>query len=101
MQMVLIVFRSSLEDDVLGVLDHEDVRAFTVLPQTLGVGEAGRALHSFPWPGSNVMILAALDDQRATRLVKRLVAFRDRSAARQRARSIPLRVFVLPCRQAL
>ena len=97
MQMVLIVFRSSLEADVFGVLDDVGVRAFTVLPQALGVGEGGRALHSFQWPGFNVMILAAMDEQEASRLVERLVAFRDDSVARQRGAAIPLRVFVLPC----
>jgi hypothetical protein len=101
MQMVLIAFRSSLEGDVLGALEDVGVGAFTVLPHALGVGEAGRALHAFPWPGFNSVILAAVGEPQALRLVERLVALHDRSAARQGGARIPLRVFTLPCVQAI
>jgi hypothetical protein len=99
--MVLIVFRSSLEGDVLGALDDAGVEAFTMLPHALGVGEAGRAMHAFPWPGFNSVILAAVAEQQALRLVERLAALHDRSAARQGGAPIPLRVFTLPCVQAV
>jgi len=59
MQMVMIVFRNSLEDEVL------------------------------------------LEDSDAARLVRGLAAFRDTTRARQDGATIPLRVFVLPCDQAL
>ena len=101
MRMVLIVLRSSLEDDVLGLLEREGVTAFTVLPQALGVGEAGPAMHSFPWPGFNLVILAALDDVQATRLVQGITVFRDRAVERQLGATVPLRAFVLPCVQAV
>ena len=101
MQMLLIVFRSSLEDDVLRALEGAGVEAFTVLPQALGVGETGRALHSFPWPGFNSVILAALGERQALGLIERLGALRDRSVGRQGSASTALRVFVLPCVQAV
>jgi hypothetical protein len=101
MRMVMIVFRNSLEDDVLAVLRGLDVIAYTDLPKVFGVGEAGMAFHSFTWPGFNSMILAALEDSDAARLVRGLAAFRDTARARQDGATIPLRVFVLPCDQAL
>jgi hypothetical protein len=101
MQMVMIVFRNSLEDEVLAVLRGLDVIAYTDLPKVFGVGEAGMAFHSFVWPGFNSIILAALEDGDAARLVRGLVTFRDAARARQDGATIPLRVFVLPCDQAL
>jgi hypothetical protein len=101
MQMVMIVFRNSLEEDVLSVLRELDVTAYTDLPKVFGVGEAGIAFHSFTWPGFNSMILAALEDRDAARLVRGLVTFHDTARARQDGATIPLRVFVLPCDQAL
>jgi hypothetical protein len=99
-RLVLIVFRSSLEADVLGVLRRAGVGAFTVLPQVLGIGAAGKALHTFPWPGTNMAILVALARAQATALVRGLVAFRSRASARQKGVEVPLRVFVIPCIQA-
>jgi hypothetical protein len=101
MQMVMIVFRNSLEKDVLAVLRELDVAAYTDLPKVFGVGEAGMAFHSFTWPGFNSMILAALDDVHASQLVRALENFRDSARARQEGATIPLRVFVLPCTQAI
>jgi hypothetical protein len=99
-RLVLIVFRSSLETDILGVLRRAGVEAFTVLPQVLGVGTAGKALHAFPWSGTNMVILAALARVQAAALVRALVAFRSRATARQKGAEVPMRVFVVPCIQA-
>jgi hypothetical protein len=99
-RLVLIVFRSSLETDVLGVLRRAGVDAFTVLPQVLGIGAAGKALHTFPWPGTNMAVLVALTRRQASALVQSLVAFRSRASARQKSVEVPLRVFVIPCIQA-
>lgn len=99
--MLLIVFRSSLESDVLALLRDLRVKAFTNVPEVLGAGEAGIALHSFPWPGSNSMILIALDEREAERVVAAVRGLYDRMASAQRGVSIPLRVFVVPCIQAI
>ncbi|HLK10721.1 MAG TPA: hypothetical protein VKW76_05035 [Candidatus Binatia bacterium] len=100
-RLVLIVFRNSLETDVLSVLRRSGVGAFTVLPQVLGVGVAGKALRTFPWPGSNMMILAVLARAQATALVRGLASFCGGASARQKGAEIPLRVFVVPCTQAV
>lgn len=99
--MLLIVFRSSLESDVLALLRDLHVRAFTNLPEVRGAGEAGIAFDSFPWPGSNSMILIALDERDAERVIAALRALRDRLAGAQRGASIPLRAFAVPCVQAI
>lgn len=97
MQMVLLVFRESLEADIQNLLQELEVDSFTEAPKVLGMGEAGKALDSFEWPGCNSMILSAMEESRAERVVERLRIFRDGLKQRQNGSKIPLRVFVLPC----
>jgi nitrogen regulatory protein PII len=101
MQMVMIVFRSSLESDVLTVLRTSGVRAYTDVRRVVGIGEEGARLDSFEQPGFNSLIVTALDDSEASALVERLRTFRDEASQRRRGGGVPLRTFVLPCSQAL
>ena len=99
--MVVIIFRSSLETDVMAVLTEEGVATFTGLRDVRGTGEAGRAFAAFGAPADNGMILAALSRLDASRLIRALRRFRDQACKRQRGAPIPLRVFLLPCTQAV
>jgi len=101
MQMVVVVFRGSLESEVLKVLAKSGVHAYTDLPHVVGVGKSGARLDSFERPGFNALIFTVLEDQDAQRLVDRLREFRDRAAARQHGAEIPLRAFMLPCIQVI
>lgn len=101
MQMVMIVFRSSLESDVLGVLHASGVNAYTNVRRVGGVGEDGARFDSFEHPGFNSLIVTALDDDDTAVLVERLRSFRDEAERRRRGGGVPLRAFVLPCRQAV
>ena len=47
------------------------------------------------------MILAAMEEEQADRVVARLKAFRDQLAQRQQGAKIPMRVFILPCERVL
>jgi hypothetical protein len=97
MRMLLLVFRQSLDKDLHEMLEELDVKAFTEAPKVFGIGEAGTAFNSMTWPGSNCMILAAMEDEQATPVVERLVEFRDCLAEKQHHAKVPLRVFSLPC----
>jgi len=101
MKMLLILFRESLEEEIHGLLKELHVKAFTELHKVGGAGEAGAAFHSFAWPGSNAMVLAALPEDHADRVVEGLKAFRDQRAQQQHGVKLPLRVFVLPCLQVV
>jgi len=101
MQMLMIVSRSSLLDDLLALLARLGVDASTQLPDVHGRGEAGAALGTFESPASNAVVLTALEEDEASRVVAELEAFRDRSAALRPGGRMPLRVFLLPCTQAL
>ena len=101
MQMLMIISRSSLLDDLLALLDSLGVHATTQLPTVHGVGEAGSARGTFDSPASNAVILAALAEEQASHVIAELEAFRSRSAAQRPGGRFPLRVFVLPCTQAV
>lgn len=101
MKMLLLVFRDSLEEEIHRLLNKLGVQAFTEITKVSGTGEAGAAFHSFTWPGANMMILTALTEDHAERVVEGLKAFRDELAQQQHGSKIPLRVFVLPCEQVV
>ncbi len=101
MQMLMIISRSSLLDDLLALLSSLGVDSSTQIPNVHGAGQAGTAFGTFESPASNVVILAALEEDKASRVVTELTALRNRSEARQSSGKFPLRVFVLPCTQAV
>lgn len=97
MKMLMIIFRHSLESDLLELLKEIEVKAFTEAPNVLGVGETGRTHESFGWPGRNSMIWAAMEEEQADRVVTQLKAFRDGLSQRQHGAKIPMRLFAIPC----
>jgi hypothetical protein len=97
MNLLMIVFRESLEEDIQGLLSKHHVRAFTEMHDVTGMGEAGAAFHSLSWPAFNNMILVALPKPEADKVVAALKDFRDRHIQRQGGAKIPLKVFALPC----
>ena len=97
MNMLMIVFTESLEEDIRGLLRKHHVRAFTEMHDVTGMGEAGAAFHSLSWPALNNMILAALPEPEADKVVAALKGFREGQIQKQRGAKIPLRVFALPC----
>lgn len=98
MQLLLVIFRQSLDEDIRRLLKDLDIKAFTEAPKVFGIGEAGEAFGSLTWPGHNSMILAAMEDEQAERVIRGLQAFRDQMVRQQGDAKIPLRVFAMPCR---
>jgi hypothetical protein len=101
MTMLLVISRQSLGEDLRELLHGLDVKAFTEAPRVFGMGEAGKAEDSYEWPGFNSLILAAMENEQAAQVIGKLKEFRDGLAKRQKGASIPMRVFVLPCEQAV
>jgi len=97
MKMLMIIFKESLEEEVQGVLTRHHVKAFTEMHDVTGVGEGGATLHSHSWPGYNIMILAALPEPEADKVVGALKDYREGLVKKQGNAKIPLRVFTLPC----
>jgi len=97
MQMVIMTFRSSLEDIVLKWLKAERL-SFTFVDKAHGKGETGQDLNLIFGSGINTMLFAGIQDEQ-------LSGFRDRIHTWQRELTgegkvpVPLHVFVLPCIQ--
>ncbi len=101
MTMMILVFRNSLEEEMLHLLKHLDVKAFTEAPEVLGMGETEAAFSPSAARRFNSMILAALEQEQTDKVVKGLKAFRDQLAQQEQDAKIPLRVFLLPCEQVI
>lgn len=63
MQMLMLVFRTSLKDRVYRLLHQCDVKAFTEVNETVGYGQTGPAKGLAFHPGTNSVILVALDQE--------------------------------------
>ncbi|MDE3241361.1 MAG: hypothetical protein KGO52_01415 [Nitrospirota bacterium] len=106
MKMLLLIFRQPLEHDLLQLLEELDVKAFTEVPKVFGMGETGAAGQSFGWPGYNAMVLAAMGEEQAERVVQRLKKFHDHLAQQQHMSTlkpstqwgkVPIKLFAIPC----
>ncbi len=53
MNMLMLVFRSSLKERVHELLEQGDVRAYTEIPETIGAGQTGPAEGVSFYPGVN------------------------------------------------
>lgn len=101
MQMLMVIFRDSLQDEVLMLLKDCDVTAFTLVQNVAGTGEAGSALGSFASPGINSMLLVVLPQEQADRSVEALKIYRDGLAEEHPTHKAPIRAFLLPCAQVV
>jgi nitrogen regulatory protein PII len=101
MKMLMIVFRESLVEQVHALLSEYDVTAFSELHNVTGRGVTGPTSQFFLAPTTNRMILTAVSDQLAHRLIDVFARFRLEQEAAKGSPAFPLHVFVLPCEQAV
>lgn len=98
MKMLLIVFRQSIVEHVHALLKEYEVNAFTELHNVAGRGETGPTVQFFLSPGANCMILTAVSEQVAYRLIDGFTRFKAEQGMGQHD---SIHVFVLPCEQAV
>ena len=97
MQMVMMTFRSSLENEVVKWLKAERL-SFTFVGEAHGKGETGHDLDSIFGSGINTMLFTGVQDEQ-------LNGFRERTLNWHRALTgegkvpLPFHAFVLPCIQ--
>ena len=101
MNMLMLVFRSSLKERVHVLLEQCDVRAYTEMPETIGAGQTGPAEGVSFYPGVNSVILIAVDDAHAERVERTMKAWRDEVTNRPGGQKPSIRLFTWPCRQLL
>ena len=101
MKMVMVVYRQSLDQDLRRFLKGLDMLNLADAPKVFGIGEAGQAFGSITWPGHHAIILSAMEELQADRVIDVLKEFRDHIAELQGGAEIPMRVFVLPCERMI
>ncbi len=101
MKMLLIIFRESIVERIHELLKEYEVNAFTELHNVIGKGETGPTVQFFLSPGANNMILAAVPEQVAYRLIDGFTRLKAEHDVSQGYTMFALHVFVLPCEQVL
>ncbi len=101
MKMLLIVFRQSIVEHIHALLKEYDVTAFTELHNVAGRGETGPSVQFFLSPGANCMILTAVSEQLAYRLIDGFTRLKAEQGLHQKDNTFPLHVFILPCEQVV
>ena len=101
MKMLLIIFRESLAEQVHGLMKEHDVTAYTELHNVSGTGETGPTIQFTLATGANRMILAAIPESAAYRLIEGFARFRAEHVKRQTDDLVPLHMFALPCEQVV
>jgi hypothetical protein len=75
--MMIIFVDASRADDVREILEACDPLGYSEVQGVLGKGDTGRKLGSRAFPGSSTCFMAAMNDQCAADLTRRLKALRD------------------------
>jgi len=101
MKMLLIVFREMLAEQVHAMMKDHAVTAFTEFHNVSGTGETGPTLQFSLSAGANRLILAAIPESAAYRLIEGFTKFRAEHLRQQADDPVPLHVFVLPCEQVV
>jgi nitrogen regulatory protein PII len=101
MKMLLIVFRQSMVEHIHALLKEFEVNAFTELHNVAGRGETGPSVEFLLSPGANSMILTAVSEKLAYRLIEAFTRLKAEQRMHQKDNAFPLHVFVLPCEQVV
>ncbi len=99
MKMLLLVFRASMEKDVLHLLNEQEITAFTAIPTVLGSGESGKAFGTMSSQGTNSLIFIVLEEEKATRLQEAIQRRHQEWEDSQQGGRVPLHLFSLHCEQ--
>jgi hypothetical protein len=93
--MVMMVFRTSLEHEVLPWVDQEQL-PYTRLDGAQGKGTTGTVPGSVTWGGgANSILLVVVPDDRLNSFRDRVRAFERELESQQRAMGVPFHI--LPC----
>jgi nitrogen regulatory protein PII len=98
MKMLMIVFRQSIVERIHALLKKYEVSSFTELNNVAGRGETGPQVQFLLSPGANCMILTAVSEPLAYRLIDGFTRFKTEQGMEQHNN---VHVFVLPCEQAV
>jgi len=100
MDMLMIVFRTSLKERVHELLRGCAVKAYTEFPDTVGTGQSGTTEGSSFYAGGNTVILVSLEPVQRDKIVAAVKAWC--AEAQQAGWNKPvIRIFSWPCTQLI
>jgi len=82
-RMMVIFVDASHADDVAEILEACEVIGYSEVQGILGKGDTGRKLGNRAFPGSSTCFMAAMSDECAVDLTRRLEALRDAKGAEE------------------
>jgi len=101
MKMLMIVFRESIVQHIHALLKEHQITSFSEIHNVEGQGETGPSVKSFFSPGANCMILTAVQEPAAARLIDAFTRFRETHGLHEHGNTFPLHVFALPCEKVV
>ena len=101
MLALMIVFRSSMSDDLQVVLHDSGITAYTLINNAEGKGITGSVIGSFFYPGTNSVIFAMLPSDQADQAINALKAFHASRLQNSQGRPIPFKLFSFPCNELI
>lgn len=101
MVALLIVFRSSMTNDLEDVMRESGISAYTLIDNATGKGETGNVVGSFFYPGRNSVIVAVLPDDQVDKPISALKTFHAERLKNSQGRPIPFKLFSFPCRELI
>lgn len=99
MKMLFLTYRDSLQEVMMAFLADQKIAAYTCVPTVHGVGSSGEAFGAFTSHGENAMVLAALSDEQAQKVITAFRIFRRQMSERQQGARIPAKLIVVPCEE--
>lgn len=80
-ELIMVVFNSSIENEVMEALTEAGMSCYTRLPDVQGVGrESEPRLDSHVWPGTNTMLMACASQETRERIIVAVKKLKERHA---------------------
>jgi hypothetical protein len=79
MKMVMIVYYSAIGSEIMGALAKLGIKTYTSIPGVHGCGTSSEPrFDTHIWPGTNDLILTAVDEKKAEKLLKEIGVLKER-----------------------
>ncbi len=79
MKLILISYNVAIDEEVMKALKEVEVSGYTKLPRVLGEGKtSGPHLDSHIWPGTNTLLVIAVEDNKKDQIFTQVKKLRQR-----------------------
>jgi hypothetical protein len=97
MQMLTIICREKLKDEVLVIFANQGITGYTVIHGAGGGGVTGTIPVIHGWTDRNMLFLVALDNDRMATLVTAVKQLHAELVTENSGHEVALKLFLQPC----